>query len=235
MKKFFTLIELLVVIAIIAILAAMLLPALMKARQQALRTSCLNQQKQVVAAYIMYAEDFDDSYPYFVHDWLHNAYNGAGGYSEPLNMALVLRAGYLPNDRLVGSAASSPREKLRYCTDDTKSQNNWVWSGYAVYVDANHVNKPKLCTASGPFNHASKSYKTWDALVACVYQYQLTLSDNPHQAQGVNVGNRDGAAAWLPRPGYGWPDYYWGTGGFSPNYNRWSRFWRLANGFDAYP
>jgi prepilin-type N-terminal cleavage/methylation domain-containing protein len=62
-QKTFTLIELLVVIAIIAILAAMLLPALARAKESGRRAVCLNNQKQIGIAAYMYAEENEEMFP----------------------------------------------------------------------------------------------------------------------------------------------------------------------------
>lgn len=74
-KRAFTLIELLVVIAIIAILAAILFPVFGRARENARRTSCMSNMKQIALGWMMYSQDYDET---TVPNFENNAALGGG-------------------------------------------------------------------------------------------------------------------------------------------------------------
>jgi prepilin-type N-terminal cleavage/methylation domain-containing protein/prepilin-type processing-associated H-X9-DG protein len=82
-KNGFTLIELLVVIAIIAILAALLLPALARAKAQGKRISCTSQLHQIGLALRMYVED-NRTYPYVYHNYSHGDFHDPGWWFSDL-------------------------------------------------------------------------------------------------------------------------------------------------------
>jgi prepilin-type N-terminal cleavage/methylation domain-containing protein/prepilin-type processing-associated H-X9-DG protein len=81
-NRAFTLIELLVVIAIIAILAAMLLPALASAKQAAMVTRCMSNKKQILTGWIMYAGDNRDVLA-INQDYTHSGEFSAGSTTPP--------------------------------------------------------------------------------------------------------------------------------------------------------
>jgi len=112
-QRGFTLIELLVVIAIIAILAAMLLPALSKAKTKAQGIQCMNNTRQLTFAWRMYAEDNHDVLPY--------------GYATAANAPYVWVPGILDN--------GNPRASDNWNLDTTiRKSILWRYCGNSVDI-----------------------------------------------------------------------------------------------------
>ncbi|MBO5900082.1 MAG: DUF1559 domain-containing protein [Lentisphaeria bacterium] len=149
MKKQFTLIELLVVIAIIAILAAILMPALSQARERSRTSACTNSLKQLGLGFAQYLDSQDDRYPW------HPGYTGPSGtiawrgqlgetkcapfrYSKATwTMVDVLRC---PSHDLKGAAGGQTVGKNSYGYEGTYVCNNVQadWTGFGLgKADAN--------------------------------------------------------------------------------------------------
>ena len=121
--KRFTLIELLVVIAIIAILAAMLMPALQQARERGRAATCVNNLKQIGLAMNMYQQNNDD---FFVPYGLSNDYDVLWG-------SKLLLADYLKKESFSCSTYASGTDEPQFTWSTTK--NRWVinTSGFTPY------------------------------------------------------------------------------------------------------
>jgi prepilin-type N-terminal cleavage/methylation domain-containing protein len=134
----FTLIELLVVIAIIAILAAILFPVFAQAREKARSTSCLSNERQIMTAVKMYAQDYDEQSPYYL--WWFDpvaGFNGWHPWMENVNPYIKNTQIWIcpsaPKDQAsygaacVGTAAHPPVVNSTYCWPGWIPYNYWIW------------------------------------------------------------------------------------------------------------
>ncbi|MGA2542701.1 MAG: prepilin-type N-terminal cleavage/methylation domain-containing protein [Verrucomicrobiota bacterium] len=201
----FTLIELLVVIAIIAILAALLLPALAMAKRHAIRVQCLNDEHQQTLALTMYGNENKDNLP-----------DGSAGYWA-WDMAIDIQT-YVTNNGTTYKSWYDPGVEPRFGDADFaalwhytggygvvgyaltfyRTPSYWTNQEVGSYLFGTNTNQ-KLTTTSVPyFAITIPVVPAARALVACA-----TLCVDPGDPPSVNTGFAQLNAAEL---GYNWTD-----------------------------